>query len=245
MLYSTGDAYTIQNILLWLDDQSFIAYQGFLSNADQARDLRLVDMESGTHRLLFNGVFVMISFDPVHEVFAIYEQNTENCLPSSICLVSLKDGTIRTLKDPPAYLSFTWWDETSGLFVSSTDCESDPQSLQAINYQGTFRCIPKPMPTATSTSPETVSYPAPNGKWNISVKDGLWLETAGKPTILVSQEIVSDVIWCPDSSCFFFSVFQQDYTRTLYHVSLPDLTIKIVDEGIQSSGGYQWLGVEK
>jgi len=76
LLYSTGDAYTIQNILLWLDDQRFITYEGFLVNADQARGLRLVDMEDGTDRILFNGVFIQVSFNPVHEVFVINEQNT-------------------------------------------------------------------------------------------------------------------------------------------------------------------------
>jgi hypothetical protein len=77
------------------------------------------------------------------------------------------------------------------------------------------------------------------------LKDGLWLETEGKAAISVSQETASDVIWCPDSSCFFFSALQQNHQWTLYHVSLPDLTIKMVDEGILSNGGYQWLGVQK
>ena len=240
LLYSTGDAYTIQNILLWLDDKHFIAYHGFLVDADQARDLRLVDMEAGTNRILFNGVFVMISFDPVHEVFAIYEQNTDYCLPNSICLVSIKDGTIRPLENFPAY-SFPWWDANTGLFVSGSDCENNPQSLQAVNYQGTLKCVPKPTPTPAP--PEITNYPAPNGKWNISVKDGLWLETKGKDAVLVSSEAASRIIWCPDSSCFFFSVLQQNHLLTLYRVSLPDLTIKMVDE--ESWGGYQWLGGEK
>lgn len=237
LLYSTGDAYTIQNILLWLDDERFVAYQGFLVNADQALDLRLVDMESGSNRILFNGVFAMISFDPVHDVFAIYEQNTENCLPSSLCLVSLKDGTIRPLVNFPGY-SFPWWDENTGLFVSGDDCENDPQSLQAVNYQGTLKCVPKPTPAL----PQIANYPAPNGEWNVSVKDGLWLETEGKESVLISPETASDVIWCPDSTCFFFSVLQNHHL-TLYRVSLPDLTIKMVDE--ESWGGYQWLGGEK
>jgi WD40 repeat protein len=244
LLYSIEDAYTIQNILLWLDDQRFIAYEGFLVNADQARDLRLVDTKIGTNRILFNGVFVMISFDPVHEVFAIYEQNTEKCLPTSICLVSMKDGTIRPVTDiPDYYLSFPRWDKSTGLFVSGSDCENDSQGLQAFNYQGTFRCVPKPVPTPTQL--ETARYPAPNGKWSISVKDGLWLETASKPAVLVSQETASAVIWCPDSSCFFFSVLQPNHSWNLYHISLPDLTVKLVDEGLESRGTYQWLGVEQ
>jgi WD40 repeat protein len=243
LLYSIEEASTEQNILLWLDDQRFIAYEGFLVDADQAHDLRLVDTEAGTHRILLNGVFVAVSFDPVHEVFAIYEQNTENCLPRSICLVSMKDGSIRTLENLPAYMSFPFWDENTGLFVSSSECENDPQSLQALDDQGTFKCVPKPTPT--STSPETANYPAPNGQWSVSVKDGLWLETTGEPAVQLSQQAASNVIWCPDSSCFFFFASQPDQKWSLYRVSMPDLTVKMVDEGIESTGGAQWLGGEK
>lgn len=242
-LYTIEDASTIQNILLWLDNKRFIAYEGFLVDADQAHDLRLVDIEAGTNRILFDGVFGMVSFDPVHEVFAIYEINTEYCLPTSICLVSMNDGAVHALGALPDYLSFPHWDENTGLFVSGTDCASDPKSWQAVDYQGAFSCVPKSVTTPESL--ETTSYFAPNGEWSISVKDGLWLETVGNPAVLVSQETASDVIWCPDSSCFFFSSLQQNHSWNLYHVSLPDLSIKMVDEGIYSRGTYRWLGAEK
>jgi len=43
------------------------------------------------------------------------------------------------------------------------------------------------------------------------------------------------------SSCVFYSVRQEtDYN--LYRVSLPDLAIQLVDEGIQTTSAYQWLG---
>ena len=243
LLYSTGVEPSWQNILLWLDDKRFIAYEGFLVDADQARDLRLVDMEAGTNRILFNGVFVMISFDPVHEVFVIYEQNTENCLPSSICLVSLKDGTIRIPQNIPLYMPFPDWDENTGLFLSGEPCENEPQTLQALDYRGNFICVLQPAPTQTSV--EDVSYPAPNGQWSVSVKDGLWLETEGQPAVQLSEQAASNVIWCPDSSCFFFFMAQLDQTWSLHHVSMPDLTVKIVDEGIESNGRIaQWLGGE-
>jgi hypothetical protein len=38
---------------------------------------------------------------------------------------------------------------------------------------------------------------------------------------------------------------QQNHQLTLYRVSLPELNIKMVDEGLESWGGYQWLGGEK
>ena len=244
LLYSTGEDPSWQNILLWLDDKRFITYEGFLVDADQARDLRLVDMEAGTNRILFNGVFVMISFDPVHEVFIIYEQNTENCLPSTICLVSLKDGTIRIPQNIPPYMPFPDWDENTGLFVSGEACENDPQNLQALDYRGNFICAPQPVPTQPSV--ETVSYPAPNGQWNVSIKDGLWLETQGQQAVKLNEQEASNVIWCPDSSCFFFFIAQQNQLWSLYHASVPDLKVKMVDEGIANDGtNAQWLGGEK
>jgi WD40 repeat protein len=242
MLYSTGDAYTIQNILFWLDDKRFFAYQGFLVNADQAVDLRLVDMEAGTNRILFDGDFVSIDYDPIHETFALYELESSK-YPQGIYLVSVKNETIHYLEGPPYNLNLDEWDSATGLFLTNNVCENDPNSLQAFNYQGTFKCVPNATPTSASL--ETANYPAPNGQWSVSAKDELWLETDGGPAMNVSQETASDVIWCPDSSCFFFSVLQQNHQWTLYRVSLPDLTVKMVDEGIGSRGSYQWLGGEK
>jgi hypothetical protein len=116
-----------------------------------------------------------------------------------------------------------------------------------VNYQGVFRCIPKPGPTPTLTpiytQLETASYPAPDRQWQVSVKDGLWLETPDKQAEQISKQVVSDVIWCPDSSCFFFFVPEQNQTWSLYHVSMPDRTVKLVDEGLET-GNAQWLGDE-
>jgi len=247
-LYSTGEDPSWHHILQWLDDHCFIAYDGFLVDADQARDLRFVDMETGTSRILFDGIFIGVSFDPVHDVYAIYEQSTDYCLPSSTCLVSIKDGTIRPLDVGPYSFSFPWWDENSGLFVFDSDCENDPQSLQAVDYQGAFRCVPKSGPTPTLTPIYTqlgaTSYPAPDRQWQVSVKDGLWLEKTGEPAVQISKQVVSNVIWCPDSSCFYFLVPEQNQTWTLYHVSMSDRTVKLVDDGLET-GNAQWLEDER
>jgi hypothetical protein len=246
LLYSTNGAYARQNILRWLDDERFVAYEGFLVNAENARNLRFVDMNAGTDRILFDGAFVVARFDPIHETFALYTLEQEKYL-QGIYLVSIKNGTIRHLDETPFVSNFIEWDSETGLFVSEDDCQNDPQSFQAFDYQGSFTCVPKP--TLTPDPLEAASYPSPDGKWTVSVKDGLWLETEGKPPVLISQEIPSDIIWCLDSNCFFFSDFQQNQQQkqqwTLYRVSLPDLTLKMVDEGIESTGGYQWLGGEK
>ena len=209
---------------------------------EAARNPRLVDMEAGTDRILFDVEFVQESFDPAHEVFALYVLQQEN-YPQGIYLVSINSGDIRRLEEFPVIRSFPDWDKSTGFFVTSDECENDPNSLQAFDHQGNFACVLKPTPTpAQLTVP---SYPSPNEEWQISVINGIWLETGDNPSVLISEETVSEVIWCPVSSCFFFSVLQQNQQSTLYHVSLPELTIKMVDEGIESTGSYQWLGVEK
>lgn len=241
LLYSTGGAYARQNILWWLDDKRFVAYEGFLVNADQARNLRFVDIAAGTNRILFASEFGTASFDPIHETVALYALDTEK-YRQGIYLVSVNNSTIRQ-PDVSPFLSFPYWDERTGLFVSEDGCENDPHSFQAFDYQGSFKCVPALTPTPAVL--EIDSYLSPNRKWSLSVKDGLWLESEGNPAVRLIQKIPSDIIWCPDSSCVFFSLFQQEQQWTLYRVSLPDLTIKVVDEGIKSMGSYQWLGGEK
>lgn len=239
LLYNTDARYMAQTILRWLDNERFIAYEGTLLDPMLgALNLRFVDINNGTNKMLFDDWFHMESFDPIHETLAIISETSSG----GILLISIKNGSVRHLTEPP-YIPDFKWDAGTGLFVSSYECQNDPQSLQAFDYQGNFSCVPKPTPTPEPM--EIASYPAPNGKWNLAVKDGLWLETESEPAIQVSPETASDVIWCPDSSCFFFSVMQQNQQWTLYHVSLSDLTIKIVDEGIHSTGSYQWLGGEK
>jgi WD40 repeat protein len=241
LLYTIEGAYAQQSILQWLDEKRFVAYEGFLFNADQARNLRLVDLQAGTNRILFDNIFGSASFDPVHETIALYTFDTEKYRQGTY-LVSIKDSTILRLEGSES-LSFPEWDEKTGLFVASENCPNDPNGFLAFTYQGNPTCVPELMPTPAPLEP--AFYPAPNGKWKVSAKDGLWLEAEGQAAVQVSEEKVSDLIWCPDSSCLFFSVTQPDQQWTLYHVSLPDLTVKMVDEGIQSTGSYQWLGGEK
>jgi len=67
-----------QEILWWLDDKRYIAYEGSFDALDVARNLRLVDTASSTTRVLFDGDFVQESFDPIHQTFALYELYAQN-----------------------------------------------------------------------------------------------------------------------------------------------------------------------
>jgi hypothetical protein len=80
-------------------------------------------------------------------------------------------------------------------------------------------------------------HPSPDGKWQVSLQGGIKLEAEGKPAVSVSTNPATQVIWCPDSTCFFFVANQ-----ILYHVSVPDLAIQVVDEHLgKDEIAFQWL----
>ena len=225
----------------WLDDKRFLINEGAAGNADlpPARNLRLVDTGSGETRVIVDFSFWSYSLDKIHGILAVEVAWPEEGYEQGVYLVSLKNSAVRHLDE---IVGNVGWDEKTGLFVSGNSCEDDPEKLRAFNYLGEFRCVsrpPEPTPTAVPTA-----YPAPDGKSEVSAQEGLWLKAAGADAVQVSQETAANVIWCPDSSCFFFFVKQEDHTSQLYHVSLPDLTIKLVDEGIESVKNYQWLQKE-
>lgn len=241
--------YTLDNnveshILMWLDDKRFLAHGGdafdiISAAASVGWNIRLVDTASGKTSLLFDSSFGSAVLDKAHEVLAIYAFDTEK-YPQGIYLVSIKNSTIHYLEGPPYLMDFPEWDEKTGLFISGDDCQNDSHSFQAFDYLGNFKCVPQPTPTP---KPEgRTRYPSPNGELLISLNNGVWLEKMGKEAVQVSTETAPSVIWCPDSSCFFFPVLQQNRQWSLYRVSLPDLTVEMVDKGIESMSTYQWLG---
>jgi hypothetical protein len=81
------------------------------------------------------------------------------------------------------------------------------------------------------------SYPSPDGKWQVSLQDGVKLEAEGQPAITVSTTPGTQVIWCTDSTCFFFVANQ-----ILYRASMPDLAIQTVDEKLgKDEIVFQWV----
>jgi WD40 repeat protein len=232
-----GSAYHVDGPWIWLDDKRFLIYEGASENIDWglARNLRLVDTGSGETRMLVDFSFYDIDLDEVHSVFAA-------SLPYSIddkqgvYLISLKNSVIRHL-DLTADID---WDEKTGLFVSTSLCDKDDyEKHEVFNYLGELSCVSSP---SEPTPPAVTAYPAPDGKLEISAQDGLWLKAEGQDAVRVSPETASNVIWCPDSSCFFFVVGNKENPYLeLYHVSLPDLTINLLNKGILSVMEYKLL----
>lgn len=225
---------------IWLDDKRFLIAEDSMGQwaYAPAKNLRLVDTSSGDVRLIFKSVVAGVAFDKVNDVVAVYSPFDREEYRAGTYLVSLKDFAVHRLNRNFDYVD---WDEETGLFVSDSFCKDypDTEKLRAFNHLGEFKCVPPP-----STPEPPAAYPAPDGKSEVSVQEGLWLKAEGQEAVQVSQETASNVIWCPDSNCFFFFVKQEDHTSQLYHVSLPDLTVKLVDEGLQNVTDYWWLQKE-
>lgn len=225
---------------IWLDDKRFLIVEDSMGQwaFAPAKNLRLVDTSSGEVRMIFKSVVAGVAFDKVNDVVAVYSPFDSEEYAGGNYLVSLQDFSVRHLG---RYFGYVDWDEKSGLFVSDSFCKDYPdnEKLRGFNHLGEFKCVPP------STPEPPTAYPAPDGKTEVSVQDGLWLKAAGTDAVQVSPETAANVIWCPDSSCFFFFVKQEDSTSRLYHVWLSDLTnIKLVDEGLQNTTDYWWLQKE-
>ena len=232
---------------IWLDDKRFLIYEDSVSvDYGPAKNLRFVDTSSGEARMIFESFVAGVAFDKVNDVVAVYSSYDGEEYEAGNYLISLRDFAVLHLDIDGYFGDVDWvgdvdWDEKTGFFVSDTSCEDDPEKLRGFNHLGELRCVsPPPEPTPTAV-PVVTAYPAPDGKAEVSVQEGLWLKAGGGDAIQVSPETASNVIWCPDSNCFFFFVKQEDSTSQLYHVSLPDLTIKLVDDGLQNVTDYWWL----
>jgi hypothetical protein len=233
-----------QNILLWLDNKRYIAYEGFFDAMEVVQSFRLVDTENSTARVLYDGNFVQQTFDPIHETFAIYQLDSPEH-PQGIYLVSTGNSAVRYLDNSSYPRDLPNWDEETGLFLSEEECEDNPSGFRAFDYLGNFKCVPKPTPTATPTPTVSEIYAAPDGKSVVASKlDGVWLKADGKTAVKIHPKAASQVLWCPNSSCFFFFAPQDEHTWALYHVSVPNMVIKMVDEGIATGQSGQWLGSE-
>jgi hypothetical protein len=233
LLYSLERPFP-QGIVGWVDNQRLIVFDGTgLSNALDlpAEDLRLIDIKSGEITSLFAGLFYDASIDPTSQTLAVYAYDDPPNFEMGTYLVPVNDPIPRLVtSDPyPSGQINGHWIESVGLFVTGLPCEHDPEGREAFDSTGAWQCARVPV------LPD--SYPSPDGQWHVSLMDGVWLESNGKPAIQVSLDQANQAIWCPDSTCFYIVA-----NKTLYHVSLPDLAIARVDDGLKDDWiVYQWL----
>lgn len=217
-----------QGIAGWLDDERFLAHDGVWA-VDYRENLRLVDLGTGQVRTLFPGDFLDVTFDPNSGVIYLYLGGDE----WSWFRLTIDDPTL--IRIPPEVLSYNVirWDADLRLFVASHEqCENGEEGTWVINSEGEASCLPR--------QPEINL--SPDGRWRVVIEEGIWVQTAGgEPVGQIGEEETAQVIWRPDSQGFFLAANQ-----TLYFVSLPDLSVTLVDDQLQVNRiRFQWLGVRE
>jgi hypothetical protein len=141
----------------------------------------------------------------------------------------------------PALQQFTYDD-----YSSSSSC---PKGKRAVWTPDSVQCIAKLMPTATPTPAKTVVYASPNSRWQVKIAGGVWLQNASGAAVgQVGSAVNGQIIWRPDSKGFFLAEMpaqlQDRQAQKMYYVSVPDLSMTLVDDNIAPWGiVYQWLGV--
>ncbi|HEX2993267.1 MAG TPA: hypothetical protein VHP14_00490 [Anaerolineales bacterium] len=122
---------------------------------------------------------------------------------------------------------FIYWDAEDACFIGAV-----PDGLYRISLDGTIRKIS-----------ETVYYEfsaSPDGKWLIAYSGtGLLLfDSQLKVVRLIGGGSIENLVWQPDSSGLFFA------TKDLYHVSIPEGELQLVEENTDVNLGeynHRWI----
>jgi hypothetical protein len=226
-LYSLEDGYP-QGILGWLDDSRFIVFGGTsLYDATDlpAYNLYLVDIDASRTTPLFEGSFFTADLAVEAETIAVGVYRAEGYEEGGLYLISVLDPTPRFV-GPQTFASL--WDGQLELFVTYETCEDDPEGIRAFNLDAEWQCIHASF---------TENYPSPDGKWEVSAREGTWLKTEEGLPVLVSRGLATQVIWRLDSEGFFFV---ED--EILYYVSAREAIPIVVDQYLNGNSiTYQWL----
>ncbi len=234
------------DLLDWLDENRFLFYSGRLQRVVTAGayNLRMLDIRSNNEKTVFGDGFLRADLDHqtgiVGMIVAVYNSQYED----GVYLVPAAEPTPQKIAPVgTAGIYNTYWDEGLRLFVTSDPCQNGQQGSLAFNSKGRWHCAPAFL--STETSP-VVDYPSPDVQWCAITKEGLWVESTGKPAVKVFNLTPTQVIWRPDSGGFFFIASQG-----LYYVSLHDLAVQSLDHPDQLRNGrwgsdqmdYQWIGI--
>ncbi|MGD8402434.1 MAG: hypothetical protein PVJ21_02155 [Anaerolineales bacterium] len=215
-------------ILGWIDNERFVIYNGTsLYNALDlpAENLRLVDLRSNTLQTIFDGFFMTVDLDAANQTIVLYGgKRDDEIYKHGTHLIFINNGTDQYMGGYQAKRN-----ETLGLYVMDAPCEDEPNKFQAFDTKGKLQCVKLPLQPDYSMSP--------NGEWQISLQGGVQLVTKENSVIPVSEDFATQITWCPNSKCFFVAA-----DNTLYHVTIPDVTIQTVDELLgMNEIDFQWL----
>ncbi len=227
----------LMEVVDWLDENRFLLVDGSLSRVveEGVNNLRAVDMRTGEVEELFMDGFVSMALDRKDETIFLYVNSYNSHYDYGHYLVSTTDPEPRAIGLPPERdVSSMVWRDDLGLFVAEfPECEEYPGQFPAVDLQGKWQCVQ--LPETANSGPKDI-WVSPDQQWQASARDGLWLEGQSQSLAQVYPDRVSQVIWQSDSGGFFFISGPRWTDANLYHVSLPDLTLRSL--GFHAGGGW-------
>ena len=220
---------TEEVIVGWLNPYTFVSYS---LTSDGPRMLRQVDVEELDERMIFEGDFQQVAFDPSSGVLA-FILSYDDAIP-----LGLSGGIYRLLPDSSAYQlqQVGNWDrlvlDSSGKFVAGGS-----QGVTLFTPQGDSFILPD----------QGNANLSPNGNWLIAWDDGhssdpgarLYQSASSSPLQTLTEEPVETLFWQPDSMGFFILS-----EGVLSHFVFPGLRPSEIVSGLPHGTGLTFLWVE-
>lgn len=223
--------YRIQNssaeqLLGWIPPATGIVYSW--SPDCGAKNLRLVDMESGEIEVLWAGSFNdnNMAFDPTSATILLNIQEDEFCSPGQEAGAYLiyTDGRAPQRLDEPSRRPA--WDSTAGLFLTSGD------SLRAYTANG------EEVPVAAGLL--TIPVAAPTGPlwaWEGTTQDkGVYVGRLDEQPRQIFSDAAFFPTWSPDGRALFFFTSQE-----LYAAFAPDFVPVLVSDQLSIREAPAWM----
>jgi hypothetical protein len=220
-LYSPVDNYG-QVLIGWLNNDQFIAHE---HSWDGDRNLRLVSIQNGVGMTLFPGFFHDPVLSPETGTVAFWPligaPNT-NIDEPGIYIVSTSSST--PMKIAIDDINVRGWFPVKGYFLTYVPCESVDSGYLGFRPSGEVACI---------VYVDDLGSISPDNSYTIRFENGMEVLGPGGQYLGSFPELLDGlIIWRPDSKGVFIAS-----QSTLYYLSLPELALKFVYEGIGTQFG--------
>lgn len=235
-LYTPIINYPADNFLRWIDNNRLLTYSGTIECCgppDAGGNLTLVKLNGEAPKVIFAGAFVGLTLDNANHRVVLQKPQSDSL---AIYIVSMSDGTSTKVDD--SVLSLGQWDSKLKLYVTDEDCTDHPGQRQAFDLRGKAQCLLVPDPPVPTPNASALGI-SPDNRWQILLtSSGVKLkDLSDQSEKLITNNVGTQVIWCPDSSCFFFVS-----NRTLYNVFISNLALNPVDKDLgQDTIDAQWI----
>lgn len=193
--------------------------------------MRLVDVATGDIKTIFDDRIDGIIMDGQKKALVIYTSGHDK-YDMGIYLVPIARPTPKLVFD--GFTAVQWDDDLQKFTASDVpNCKDQPHTVAVFDLNPQIRCITQPTWEPYKTPTAEQRNVSPDKKWRVALNEtNVTLEgVSDKTSSLVLNAPGTQVIWCPDSTCFFLIS-----NKVLYRVSLPDLGIQKIDD---------WLDREK